>query len=95
MRLAEEVYAEVVAVGGTIGGEQGLGLSRTGFFARHFPELAEVFARIKRVFDPAGLLNPGKIVGGPDEAAFPFRDQVLVPARTLTASVCVLCVCVG
>ena len=82
VRLAEEVYAEVVAVGGTIGGEQGLGLSRTGFFARHFPELAEVFARIKQVFDPAGLMNPGKIVGGPDEAAFPFRAQMLVPPES-------------
>ena len=79
VRLAEAVYDEVVAVGGTIGGEQGLGLSRTGFFDRYYPELAEVFARIKRVFDPAGLLNPGKIVRGPGEVGFPFRDPVLSP----------------
>ena len=31
-RLAESIYAEVVALGGTIGGEQGLGLSRTRVF---------------------------------------------------------------
>ena len=80
VRLAEAVYDEVVAVGGTIGGEQGLGLSRTGFFDRYYPELAEVFARIKRVFDPAGLLNPGKIVRGPGEVGFPFRDPVLSPS---------------
>lgn len=61
-RLADAIYAEVVAVGGTIGGEQGLGLSRTPFFATHFPELAAVFANVKRVFDPAGILNPGMIV---------------------------------
>ena len=79
VRLAEAVYDEVVAVGGTIGGEQGLGMSRTGFFDRYYPELAEVFARIKRVFDPAGLLNPGKIVRGPGEVGFPFRDPVLSP----------------
>ena len=79
VRLAEAVYDEVVAVGGTIGGEQGLGLSRTGFFDRYYPELAEVFARIKRVFDPAGLLNPGKIVRAPGEVGFPFRAPVLSP----------------
>lgn len=62
-RLADAIYAEVVAVGGTIGGEQGLGLSRTGFFAAHFPELAGVFAAVKQVFDPLGILNPGMIVG--------------------------------
>ena len=62
-RLADAIYGEVVAVGGTIGGEQGLGLSRTGFFATHFPELAGVFAAVKQVFDPLGILNPGMIVG--------------------------------
>ena len=55
-------------------------MSRTGFFDRYYPELAEVFARIKRVFDPAGLLNPGKIVRGPGEVGFPFRDPVLSPS---------------
>jgi len=64
-RLAAALYAEVAAVGGTIGGEQGLGLTRTAAFVHHFPALARVFADVKRVFDPAGVLNPGKIV--PDE----------------------------
>jgi FAD/FMN-containing dehydrogenase len=61
-RLAEALYREVAAVGGTIGGEQGLGLSRSAFFARHFPALADACADVKRVFDPLGILNPGKIV---------------------------------
>ncbi len=61
-RLADAIYAEVVAVGGTIGGEQGLGFSRTAFFQQHFPEFAAVCADVKRLFDPFGVLNPGKIV---------------------------------
>jgi FAD/FMN-containing dehydrogenase/ferredoxin len=70
-RLAEALYAEVVAVGGTIGGEQGLGLSRTAFFERFFPELAAVFADVKRLFDPFGILNPGKITrAGAEPVAF-------------------------
>lgn len=59
--LADAVYAEAAAVGGTIGGEQGLGLSRTPFFRRLFPELARVGDDVKRLFDPAGILNPGRV----------------------------------
>ena len=76
-RLADAIYGEVVAVGGTIGGEQGLALSRTAFFATHFPELAGVFAAVKRLFDPAGILNPGMVVGG-DAAPTGWRPP-LVP----------------
>lgn len=61
-RLAESIYADVVALGGTLGGEQGLGLSRTNFFKRFFPDLVAVFTRVKALFDPAGTLNPGRIV---------------------------------
>ena len=67
--LAEAVYAEVVAAGGTIGGEQGLGLSRTPFFHRMFPELSDVFGAVKRLFDPAGILNPGRLAPPVDSAA--------------------------
>jgi len=66
-RLATSIYREVVALGGTLGGEQGLGLSRTAFFAEFFPELAAVFGRVKSLFDPRMILNPGRIV--PDATA--------------------------
>jgi Fe-S oxidoreductase len=62
--LADDLYAEALAVGGTFGGEQGLGLSRTPFFARLVPELAEVCAEVKRLWDPVGTLNPGRVVQG-------------------------------
>jgi FAD/FMN-containing dehydrogenase/Fe-S oxidoreductase len=88
-RLAEAIYAEVVAVGGTIGGEQGLGLSRTGFFQRHFPEFTSLCTEVKRLFDPAGILNPGKIVPPLDPAqadtgAAPpgFRSPLVVADRS-------------
>jgi FAD/FMN-containing dehydrogenase/Fe-S oxidoreductase len=69
--LAEAVYAEVVACGGTIGGELGLGLSRGPFFARLFPELTAVFTEIKRLFDPAGILNPGWVAAARDPTVEP------------------------
>jgi FAD/FMN-containing dehydrogenase/Fe-S oxidoreductase len=90
-RLAEALYAEVIAIGGTIGGEMGLGLSRTAFFERFFPELSGVFGRVKQLFDPAGTLNPGKIVrtaaasqaatgAAPFRAAFQPAPLAPVPA---------------
>jgi FAD/FMN-containing dehydrogenase/Fe-S oxidoreductase len=69
--LAEAVYAEAAAVGGTIGGEQGLGLSRTPSFRRLFPELAGVGDQIKRVFDPGGVLNPGRLAAAGGDSAAP------------------------
>jgi Fe-S oxidoreductase len=62
-------------VGGCFGAEQGLGLSRTPFFARLLPEFNEVCTRMKRLWDPAGTLNPGRVVQG-DAAVAPFRAPV-------------------
>ncbi len=60
--LATKLYEEVWRVGGTISGEHGDGLSRTPFVARQFGPLASAFQEVKALFDPRGLLNPGKIV---------------------------------
>jgi anaerobic glycerol-3-phosphate dehydrogenase C subunit len=60
--LASDLYEEVIAVGGTISGEHGCGLSRTWFVKRQFGPLYDVFREVKRIFDPANLLNPGKVV---------------------------------
>jgi FAD/FMN-containing dehydrogenase/Fe-S oxidoreductase len=87
-RLADAIYADVVALGGTLGGEQGLGLSRTDFFGRFFPDLAAVFARVKSLFDPAGTLNPGKIVpmGEIPRAPEPFRPALEAAAEDRVAA---------
>jgi len=81
--LAEAVYAEVAAVGGSIGAELGLGFSRTPFFAGLFPELAGAFAEVKRLFDPLGILNPGRIVAA--AAATPGFRRSLEPPPAAAA----------
>jgi FAD/FMN-containing dehydrogenase/Fe-S oxidoreductase len=60
--LAADVYAETLALGGTISGEHGDGLSRTPYVRQQYADLYYVFRDLKRIFDPAGILNPGKIV---------------------------------
>jgi len=64
--IAREVGELVIEFGGTMSGEHGDGLVRSWFVERFFgPQIYDAFRRIKRVFDPPGLMNPGKIVEGP------------------------------
>jgi len=67
LRRTEEFAAEVlekcVAVGGTITGEHGVGVEKINQMCTQFGDAElELFHAIKRAFDPAGLLNPGKAV---------------------------------
>ena len=62
-RVAEELYEEVLAVGGSIGGEHACGLSRTPFVRRQAGPLFDVLLAVKKIFDPDDVFNPGKIVG--------------------------------
>jgi glycolate oxidase len=59
---AAEVLRASVDLGGTITGEHGVGYSKRDFLEyEQGPELVALQRRLKAVFDPLGLLNPGKI----------------------------------
>jgi FAD/FMN-containing dehydrogenase/Fe-S oxidoreductase len=56
--------------GGAMSGEHGDGLARSGLNTRLFgPTLYQAMCDIKEIFDPQGLLNPGKIVHAPPVTA--------------------------
>ncbi len=59
----EEVFKEAVACGGTLSGEHGIGIMKSEFLPLEWGsrEIA-LLQGVKRVFDPIGILNPGKIV---------------------------------
>ena len=62
-RFAAEVLEKCVEVGGTITGEHGVGVEKIDQMCTQFPAAElELFHALKRVFDPRGLLNPGKAV---------------------------------
>lgn len=61
-KVAAESYALVVRHGGSISGEHGDGIARTPFLKLQYPESYRSFAELKALFDPSGILNPGKIV---------------------------------
>ncbi len=60
--LARDLYQHVRAVGGTMTGQGGDGLSRTAFIRSQYGPLYRVFQKVKDIFDPARLLNPDKII---------------------------------
>ena len=64
-RVADEVCALVERLGGTLSGEHGDGLARAAFARRRFGEAADFFAAVRRICDPDGVLNPGKIIPAP------------------------------
>lgn len=66
--LAEDVYDLVLHMKGTISGEHGDGRTRTFYLKKQYPNLYPAFVEIKTLFDPQNILNPGVIVGGPENA---------------------------
>ena len=63
--IAEEASAMVREYKGAYSGEHGDGLVRSEWVAWQFgPRLTRAFEEIKDLFDPTGLMNPGKIVRG-------------------------------
>ncbi|MEM3087283.1 MAG: FAD-binding oxidoreductase [Halobacteria archaeon] len=61
-KAVEEVYRRVVALGGTISAEHGIGSVNREYLKLAFsPEEIGLMRRIKAAFDPGGILNPGKI----------------------------------
>ncbi|MHB8899328.1 MAG: anaerobic glycerol-3-phosphate dehydrogenase subunit C [Thermoguttaceae bacterium] len=76
-RLADGLYEEVVAAGGTIGAERGSGLSRSWYLQAQFGPLYQTLRQVKEVFDPKGILNPGKVVdAAPDDVQRDLRRTV-------------------
>jgi Fe-S oxidoreductase len=75
--IAEEAADLVKQYKGSYSGEHGDGLARSEWIAPFFgPRLTSAFGEIKDIFDPKGLLNPGKIVRPPkqdDRSLFRFR----------------------
>jgi glycolate oxidase subunit GlcD len=57
----EELFALTVSLGGSIAAEHGIGWLKRGLLESQWDARAvELHEQIKRIFDPKGLLNPGK-----------------------------------
>lgn len=80
--LLADVVTLTARLGGTLAGEHGDGRLRTPLIERIWPPAArELFALVKRAFDPAGILNPGVKVPLPGQRALEaIKYDPLLPA---------------
>jgi glycolate oxidase len=61
--VVRELFRRVIDLGGTITGEHGVGITKAPYMEMEFsrPTL-DLMLRLKKAFDPNGILNPGKIL---------------------------------
>ena len=81
-RVAPEYYDEVFHLGGFISSEQAFGWAKTSVVPLQHESYYQVYEQVKKLFDPQGLLNPGKIIPRRDTPPLEYRSPV-VSARTL------------
>jgi glycolate oxidase len=61
-RAIDALMRTTIRLGGTLSGEHGIGVLKAAYLPlEQSPELITLQQDLKRVFDPQGLLNPGKI----------------------------------
>jgi FAD/FMN-containing dehydrogenase/Fe-S oxidoreductase len=61
--VADEVSDLCRRFGGSIAAEHGVGMARTEYLNQHLgPELTTASRSLKTLFDPRGVMNPGKVV---------------------------------
>jgi glycolate oxidase len=62
-RALDELFAQVLAWGGVITGEHGIGLAKKRWWPQATSDVSrELHAKVKRVLDPDNILNPGKFL---------------------------------
>jgi len=79
----DDIFAAAIAHGGTLSGEHGIGLLKKGYMSQALqPAALETMRRLKALFDPDNLLNPGKMF--PDA---PVSDADSSPVRQVRSQV--------
>ena len=60
--LSRVVVEDALARGGTCTGEHGIGIGKVAALELEHPDLLPLYRGIKQLFDPNGIMNPGKIL---------------------------------
>ncbi|MBF0506226.1 MAG: FAD-binding protein [Nitrospirae bacterium] len=64
VELVPKIFEVTLRLGGSLSGEHGIGLTKASYFSMEVKRRElELMKGIKGVFDPKGLMNPGKIFG--------------------------------
>ncbi len=82
--LAREIYETVIQMRGTVAGETSFGLSRSWLARQQLGDRYPIHRRIKELFDPTNLFNPGKLIGdNPQRLTDNLRKTLQVSESTL------------
>lgn len=66
LKAGEAILQACIAVGGTLSGEHGVGLEKTDLMQAVFNQAdLDHMTRLRQIFNPLGLLNPGKVLPTP------------------------------
>lgn len=60
--FAADLVTRALSLGGSATGEHGVGLRKMAHLVNEHGDAVELMRQIKQVFDPAGILNPGKVI---------------------------------
>jgi glycolate oxidase len=61
-KAKKQLFRFVLSIGGTLSGEHGVGITKSAFLSLEIDENAlSIMRRLKELFDPHNILNPGKI----------------------------------
>jgi glycolate oxidase len=77
---SEEVLQLVIAMGGTLSGEHGIGLEKVAYMGSLYSEvdLAEM-RKLRALFNPNDLCNPGKVIPAPGQCVETGESQRKLP----------------
>ena len=60
-KAVNEIFEATIALGGTVTGEHGVGISKAPDFQKERASALSTIKAIKKAFDPNNILNPGKV----------------------------------
>lgn len=61
-KAVEAIFEETIRLGGTLSGEHGIGTTKSAYLGMELShEVIKTMKKIKELFDPNNILNPGKI----------------------------------
>ncbi len=61
-KIFDEIFKKTIELGGTLSGEHGIGIAKNSYLnLEQSSEIINMQKKLKKLFDPKNLLNPGKI----------------------------------